>query len=123
VDVREGRYAQAADHLQQGLSLFRQAGDKSGEADALNGLGELSLAESQPDNARGWHTCALALADHIGEKYEQARAHDGLAAAHCAAGDLGQSREHWQAALALYADLGVPEAARLRPPEALRAGR
>ncbi len=114
MEARRGRYASAADRLQQGLALFRQAGDKSGEADALNSLGELCLAEGKPDSACGWHARALALADSIGEKYEQARAHDGLAGAHCAADEPGPGLGHWRLALAIYADLDVPEAARLR---------
>ena len=59
---------------------------------------------------RDRHTTALTLATQTGERYEQARAHDGLARTHHASGELDQARHHWNQALALYTDLGVPEA-------------
>ncbi|MDQ3275250.1 MAG: hypothetical protein M3Q39_09560 [Actinomycetota bacterium] len=46
----------------------------------------------------------------LGDRYEQARAHDGLAHTHHATGDPDQARHHWCEALALYTDLGVPDA-------------
>jgi len=49
-------------------------------------------------------------ASQIGDPYEQARAHNGLAHTSHATGDPDQDRHHWRQALALYTDLGVPEA-------------
>jgi hypothetical protein len=40
---------------------------------------------------------------------EQARAHNGIASSHHAVGDPGQGRHHWQQALNLYAELGLPK--------------
>jgi len=40
--------------------------------------------------------------------------HNGLACTYYATGDLDQARQHWERALALYADLGVPEAEQVR---------
>lgn len=72
-----------------------------------------------PRRNRGPHTIAefyaeLALASQIGAKLQQARAHHGLARAHQAAADPSRARQHWQRALALYTDLGVPEAGQVR---------
>ena len=39
VDVRQGRYQQATGHLQQALALFRETGDRTGDANALTSLG------------------------------------------------------------------------------------
>ena len=66
---------------EQALALFRESGDRTGEAEALNGVGEILLATGQPDEARAEHAAALALASQIGDAYEQARAHRGLSAA------------------------------------------
>jgi transcriptional regulator with XRE-family HTH domain len=52
--------------------------------------------------------------DALGDKYEQARAHDGLGRANHAAGDSGQARRRWQHALTLYTELGVPDAGQVR---------
>jgi transcriptional regulator with XRE-family HTH domain len=60
------------------------------------------------------HTAALGLARQTGDKYQQARAYDGLGRACHAAGNPGQARRHWQQALILYADPGSPEADQVR---------
>jgi tetratricopeptide (TPR) repeat protein len=112
IDLRQSRYQQAADHQRQALAMFCEIGDRSGEAQARNGLGCVFLATGQGDHARDEHATALALARRIGDKYEQARAHDGLGQAHYALGDHRPAGRHWQRALALYAELGAPEAAR-----------
>jgi tetratricopeptide (TPR) repeat protein len=107
-----GRYRQAIDHHEQALTIFREIGDRGGEAEALNSLGEALLADGQRDQAHTRHRSALSLAEQIGDRYEQARARHGLA--HHAAGDADHARQHWQQALTLYADLGVPEADQVR---------
>jgi hypothetical protein len=60
------------------------------------------------------HHLALAQCRHTGNRFEQARAHDGLGVAHLALDDAGQAREHWLDALAIYDELGVPETATVR---------
>ncbi len=107
---RQGHYQQAADHHQQALALFREMGDRHGEACALNRVGETLVAIHQPDHAIARYTAALTITAQIGDRYEQARAHNGLAHTHQVAGDTDQARHHWHYALALYTDLGVPDA-------------
>jgi tetratricopeptide (TPR) repeat protein len=107
---QQGRSEQAADHHQQALAMFREIGDRSGEAKALNGVGQTHRATGQLHEAQIQHTTALTLATLIGDRYELARAHNGLAHTHYATGDLDQARHHWHEALALYAHLGVPDA-------------
>jgi tetratricopeptide (TPR) repeat protein len=107
---RQGHYQQALVYHQEALALFREMGDRHGEACALNRVGETSVALHQPDQAIAHHTAALIMAAQIGERYEHARAHNGLAQIHQVAGDLDQARNHWHYALALYTDLGVPDA-------------
>jgi tetratricopeptide (TPR) repeat protein len=72
------------------------------------------LATGQSSDALAQYTAALSGAARNGEKYEQARAHNGLAHAHHAAGDLGEARRHWNEALSLYITLGAPEADQVR---------
>jgi hypothetical protein len=54
------------------------------------------------------------MADMLGERYELARAHHGLGQVRFAAGDRGQARQHWEQALALFTDMGIPEADTVR---------
>ncbi len=77
---------------------------------ALNGIGETHRAAGQLREARIQHTAALALATQIGDRYQQARAHNDLAHSHHTTGDPDQARHHWRHALALYTDLSVPDA-------------
>ncbi|MGH3155040.1 MAG: tetratricopeptide repeat protein [Streptosporangiaceae bacterium] len=80
----------------------------------MNALGEIALATGQPGQAHTRYTAALDIAAQIGRRYEQARAHRGLGHSYLATGDQRQARHHWQQALALYAELGAPEAGQIR---------
>jgi tetratricopeptide (TPR) repeat protein len=90
--------------------LFREIGDRNGVAEALNRLGEALLADGRPRDARAEQAAALGLASEIGDRLQQARAHDGLARTYQVMSDRDHARRHWEAALALYRGLGVPDA-------------
>jgi len=108
---RQGHYQQAVDHLQQSMALIREIGDRVGyEAETLNSVGETHHATGYHEQAHVHHNAALTLASQTGDRYEQARAHHGIAHTHHATGDLDQARHHWRRALILYTDLGVPDA-------------
>ena len=57
---------------------------------------------------------ALAVAADIGELDQQARAHTGLGRAHEALEHRARARRHYQHALTLYTDLGVPDADQIK---------
>jgi tetratricopeptide (TPR) repeat protein/transcriptional regulator with XRE-family HTH domain len=114
VCLRRGDPEEASGHLREALSLCQEIGSRSGEADALNSLGEMLLATGQPDRARAEHNAALDLAARTGDKYQQARAHHGIGQACRAGGDVGGACRHWQQALALFTELGTPEADQVR---------
>jgi Tfp pilus assembly protein PilF len=50
------------------------------------------------------------MASQTGDRYQQARAHNGLARTWRATGDHDQARHHWERALTLYTTLGAPQA-------------
>jgi tetratricopeptide (TPR) repeat protein len=93
--------------------LFRELGHQASEAEALNGSGGVLLAMGHPEQACARHALALDLATQIGDTYQQAGAHNGLAHAHAADGNYRAARQHWQHALDLYTQLDVPEARRV----------
>jgi tetratricopeptide (TPR) repeat protein len=114
VAFQQDRFPEAADFTQRGLAFCREVGDRNGEAEALNCLAEILLATGDPELARTRHAAALSLACDAGYCYEQARAHSGLGCCYHAMADLARSREHWQQALAIYSQLGAPEAGQIR---------
>ena len=69
---------------------------------------------AEPGAALTRHRAALALASRTGDRYEQARARDGMAHALCDTGQPEAAYEHWRRALAIYSALGVPEADHVR---------
>jgi tetratricopeptide (TPR) repeat protein len=105
-----GQPDQATEHLQAALIIFRETGHRYGEASALNGLGEAAHAAGRATDALTHHTAAAG----IGDRDEQARAHTGLGHAHHTLGNPARAREHYQHALTLYTDLGLPEADQIR---------
>jgi len=107
-----GEFTEAIDQHQQALEQTRDVGDHS-EMEVLNELGETYLAAGRPDQAREHHTHALQLALATDQRHQQANAHNGIAHA-IRDVDPETAQEHWRAALAIYTELGVPEADHVR---------
>jgi tetratricopeptide (TPR) repeat protein/transcriptional regulator with XRE-family HTH domain len=120
VEQRLGHGERAARRHRRALALFRITGDRDGEAWARNGLGEVAHASGDQAAALTQHAGALTAAAGTGARDQQARAHAGLGRAYLAAGDPARAREHYERALALYRELGMPEADQLS--ELLAAG-
>jgi hypothetical protein len=73
-----------------------------------NDLGKTLRESGDADGALGQHRIALAEASKMRFKYEHARALDGIAA--CLRDtEPDAARNHWQRALHLYREMGVPE--------------
>jgi tetratricopeptide (TPR) repeat protein len=108
--MRLGQPAEAARSLRQALLQFRELDVRAGEAEALNGLGEALFAAGAPDDAAARHADALAVAVEIGDRYEQGRAHAGMATVHESLGELDRARRCREQALTAYRSLDVPEA-------------
>jgi DNA-binding SARP family transcriptional activator/TolA-binding protein len=110
VNVRQGEHQRAIDYLRQALAMHRQAGYQHGEVQALRSLAEALHGSGQPAAARAELAVAVRLAADSGSTYQQASAHRDLAESHHRSGEDEQARYHWQEALTLYTQLGVPEA-------------
>jgi DNA-binding SARP family transcriptional activator/tetratricopeptide (TPR) repeat protein len=114
VSVRQGEYQQAIGHLRQALALHRQAGYQHGEVQTLRILAEALDGAGQPAAARSELAAAVQLAADTDNTYQHASAHRDLAESYHRAGEHEQARHHWQRALTLYTQLGVPEADQVR---------
>jgi len=114
VHAHLGDYPAAAHHLDRSLTVVRDIGDRFMETESLNALGEVLRAAKEPHAALDRHRTALTLARENGDRPEEARALDGIAHAALDTGDAEQASDHWHQALAIYVDLELPEADRLR---------
>jgi tetratricopeptide (TPR) repeat protein len=110
VSLRQNQFRQAISYLRQALTSFRGTGYKLGEIETLTMLAEALHGAAQPAAARAELQTALRLASETGNTYKQASVHRELAESHHRAGEDEKSRHHWQHALAIYSQLGVPEA-------------
>ncbi|MGA6167103.1 tetratricopeptide repeat protein [Amycolatopsis magusensis] len=102
-----GRYDEAARCLREALSIARECSDRGVESRVLNSWGSLASARGENTEAAAHFREALQIALETGCIGDQAYAHHGL-------GESTGEREHWERALALYAEMGVPEANEVR---------
>ena len=109
-----GDYPAAAASLTQALGMFRDIGDRDGQAEVLNNLGEVLSRSGDGQQARDHHARALAIAREISVPLEEARALEGLG--HCLLrdGNPGAAAAHWQQALAICQRIGAPDARRIQ---------
>jgi tetratricopeptide (TPR) repeat protein/transcriptional regulator with XRE-family HTH domain len=105
---------QAVDALERALSMARDIGDRRTEPAALNRLGEVVHRAGSHLEAVAHHTAAADVAHDVDAPFEEARARAGLGDAYLALDQPEQARSHYKQALALYEELDVPEADRVR---------
>lgn len=105
VSGRLGRHDEAVGHLRAALELGREIGEADVETGALNELGAALAEAGRLSEVAALRWSALRLATDAGDRYEQARAWEGLARA-----DSPGVSGHGDQARALVAELGLPEA-------------
>src|SRR5207253_2764504 len=109
-----GRYDEAVKHEEAALGIYRDIGDRDGEANALHGLARVASARGRYDEAVKHEEAALGIYRDIGHRGGEARAlfqlgdtfKDRLAAGKGEIGHLARSREAFNAASTLFASLG-----------------
>ena len=52
IDLRQGRYDEAEENLQNALDVYKRKGDVNGEAEVLHGLASAEMAKGDYENAR-----------------------------------------------------------------------
>ena len=105
--------AAAASH-QQALELCRDTGDRLGQAETLNCLGELSSRTADGRQARDHHAQALVIARELGTPLQEAHALEGIGHSHLRDGNPTQAAACLQDALAICQRIGNPAARRVQ---------
>jgi len=103
---RQGHLHQAADYIEQALTLYRKLGDRAGEAKALNSLGLVWERLGRYPQAAEHHQQALDLFGELGDRAGEAKALNNLGHIWGRLGRYPQAAEHHQQALDLYRELG-----------------
>ncbi|HEY2507894.1 MAG TPA: tetratricopeptide repeat protein [Streptosporangiaceae bacterium] len=113
VQCLTGALAAAGTCLTGALALYLDLGDKSGEAEALNNMGDLALAAGRRTDALAHHERARDIAASISAPREEARAMEGIGTCHLLDGQPGLGAGLLRQALALYQQIGAPQAQRV----------
>ncbi|MEU5728912.1 tetratricopeptide repeat protein [Streptomyces antimycoticus] len=114
-DARQanGQYAEALTSYQRSATLHRRLADRSREALAWQGVGEVYRRLGRHAEAADFHRQAASTHRDLDDEWHQALALDGLASA-----VLGENpeaaRRHWAEALRLIADFSDPRAVAVR---------
>ncbi|HUD39197.1 MAG TPA: tetratricopeptide repeat protein [Streptosporangiaceae bacterium] len=99
VDLRQGRYQEAADHLSRALELCRQIDDGPCEARALANLGVADLLLGRPTAAVGHFEDSLVLHRKLADRTGEARALGNLGFAALRQGRYEQAIGHLRQSL------------------------
>jgi tetratricopeptide (TPR) repeat protein len=111
VHRRQGRLEDAAGCLKRSLALARPTGDRAAEALALHTLGDVRRDQGRLEDAAGCLERSLAAFREFGFRNWEARALNSLGLLLVAKSDPTAARRAWRAALAIFQELDMPEAA------------
>jgi tetratricopeptide (TPR) repeat protein len=113
--IETGDYTAALQSYQAALALYRQSGDRVGEANALLNIGLIytSLNQTQAvielgqyQQAIEYYEQALAVSRSIGDRSIEASVLNSLGNSYRALEQYQQANEYYQKALAIYRSLG-----------------
>jgi tetratricopeptide (TPR) repeat protein len=102
----ESKWTEAQRYFEQALSLYRELGDRLGEANTIRNLGDVALAQGRYEEAAGRYEEALALYCQIGAWLGEAHAIDSLGEVARAQERYEEAAGRYEEALALYRQIG-----------------
>lgn len=109
-----GRFGEAFDCLNEALQSVRDVSSPVTESDVLVELAATYRATDDFTAAHDVLRRARVLAIEALERYQEARAVEGLAQIHFAMGELEAARAYWHEAYDLFAELGTGEVGAIR---------
>ncbi|MEU2246923.1 BTAD domain-containing putative transcriptional regulator [Streptomyces sp. NPDC019224] len=112
--TRSGRLGEAGERLLEALDVFRDSRQRLWEGMTLYRLAEVDLSAGRPAQAAANAEQALTVLRGIGGDWRRGHVLTTLGRALLGIGQTGRAEVCWREALALYEELGSPEAAELR---------
>lgn len=113
LQLRAGDPSQAIATCTRALATVRQYEIVELEIQVLDTLARALFAQDDLETAVEHHRRQLALSSELGDRYNQAQAHDGIARCSAREGKPAQARRHWERARTLFAELGNPAASNI----------
>jgi DNA-binding SARP family transcriptional activator/predicted ATPase len=110
IALEEERSGEAQDALERALKLYRDLGDRRGEANLLNDLGTLALEQRRYAAARSQLEEALRLHQALGDQRGESAVRNNLARLADAQADYGLADAHGQWAVRSARDIGDQQA-------------
>ncbi len=104
--MRQGRFPEAGEQLEQALALARSCADRAGEATSLHYLGTVRYYLTDYPAARRYLEEARAIRRDLGDRRSEAISLGNLAGVAMAQGDLAQARGASEQALEVYQAIG-----------------
>ncbi|MEV3928701.1 MULTISPECIES: BTAD domain-containing putative transcriptional regulator [unclassified Streptomyces] len=112
--TQSGKPAAATEQLNEALAIFRDSRQRLWEGMALFRLAEVDLASGRPAHAAQFAELALTVLRGIGGEWRRGNVLTVLGRALAGIGQTGRAQVCWAEALAIYEELGSPEAEQLR---------
>jgi DNA-binding SARP family transcriptional activator/Tfp pilus assembly protein PilF len=106
IDLRQGRHRQAADRIQQALSLYRETGNQAGQARALGNLGIAGFLQGRYQEATRHLQQAVAVYRETGNQAGEARHLNNLGLVELRMGSYRQAGQHLDQALIICRQIG-----------------
>jgi DNA-binding SARP family transcriptional activator/tetratricopeptide (TPR) repeat protein len=111
IDRKQGRLDAATGRLQRSLVLVQATGDRAAEASGLHTLGDLHREQGRLEDAAGCLEHSLVAFRDLGYRHWEARVLDSLGMLLAAKRDWTAACSAWRAALTIFCELHMPEAA------------
>ncbi|OEJ39529.1 regulator [Streptomyces agglomeratus] len=112
--TRSGQFSDATDRLLEALDVFRDSRQRLWEGMTLFRIAEVDLAARRPAAAAARAEQALAILRGIGGEWRRGNVLTVLGRALHGIGQIGRAQVCWREAMAIYEELGSPEAAEVR---------
>lgn len=103
---RRGVFTEAEPLFRESLELWRQIGDRDGEANALHGLARAALNLGDAESALEWGTESLAIQREVGNKQGTATAINTLGEIARFNQDYEEARTRYLESLRIYEEIG-----------------
>ncbi len=111
---QQGRHAEAIACYRQSLAASRTAGDHYGAGRALFWLGDIYREQQRLEDAAACYEQSLGFFQHSSHRHREGRALLHLGSVMAAMLDEQAAQRHWRDALAIFVDLGAPQADEVR---------